>query len=88
MLCRDWQAAVCFRACVISQLAGLLERAELSFAWRPVAANAAVRPRNHYYYIRLILVCALLALLLILLLILDIDIDTIELVYLVFLSHC
>ncbi len=73
--------------CVISQLAGLLEHAELSFSWRPEAANAAVRPRI-IIIIRLILICALLALLLTLLLILDIDIGTIELVYLMFLEHC
>ncbi len=77
--------AVCFCTCVISQLAGLLERAELSFIRRPEAASVAVRPRNHhYYYIRLILICVLLALLLTLLLRLDIDIDTIELVCLLF----
>ncbi len=58
---------------IISQLAGLLERAELSLARRPEAAEAVARPRNHYYII-LILVCVLLALLLALLLILDIDI--------------
>ncbi len=34
----DRQAPVCFCAHIISQPAGLLERAELSFEWRLVAA--------------------------------------------------
>ncbi len=70
LLHRDRQVAVCFCAHVISQPTGLLERAELSFVWRPVAALRGHVPPQYYYYIRLILIYVLLTLLLTLLLIL------------------
>ncbi len=79
--------AACFRLCIISQPAGLLTCAGLSFARRPVAALCGSAPRRHYYYIRLILVCTSLALLLTLLCFIDIVIGTIELLRLPFCSE-
>ncbi len=49
IIARGRQAAVCFHMHIISQPAGLLMSAELSFVPRPVAALRSRAPPNHYY---------------------------------------